>query len=74
MTDNKPLATNHKSGKNKATIFFALTALLDQVLVCLIYGLLYDFSSEISDAPSNDAYMLVAIMTIMVVVGTFGFI
>ena len=43
-------------------------------MVCVLYGLLYDFSSDVSDATTNDAFMLVAIMTIMVLIGTFAFI
>lgn len=66
--------TTHTTVRNKATIFFAISVLLDQIMVCLLYGLLFDFNSDISNSTSNDAYMLVAVMTIMVVIGTFAFI
>ena len=59
---------------NKITIAFALSMLLDQIMVCLLYGFLYDFNSDVLNATQADAIMLVAIMTIMVIIGTRGFI
>ena len=58
---------------NKITIAFALSLLLDQVMVCLLYGFLYDFNSDILNATQSDAVILVAIMTIMVIIGTRDF-
>ena len=43
--------------------------LLEQVLVCLIYGFLFNFHEDIEDAGFMGDAVLISIMTILVIVG-----
>lgn len=59
----------YRHGTNKPNIAFAIALFLDQALVCLLYGLIYNFDSHISNTPIFDEYVLVGLMTLMVIVG-----
>ena len=54
---------------NKSGIIFGLFVFLDQIMVCLLYGFLFEFHPHVMNAPVFDELMLVAVMTIMVIVG-----
>ena len=43
-------------------------------MVCLLYGFLFEFHPDMINAPVFDELMLVAVMTIMVIVGIPHFI
>ena len=61
--------TYQKSRTNRIGISFIITAFFDQILVCLMYGLLYDFNPDVRSSQEFDDLLLISIMTILVIVG-----
>ena len=73
-TDERQVTTKgtyERPSVNRIGISFIITAIFEQILVCLLYGLLFDFNSDVRNSHDLDDLLLVSIMTILVIVGNF---
>ena len=61
--------TYQKSSVNKTGVSFIISMIFEQVMVCLLYGLLFDFNTDVRNSYDFDDLFLVSIMTILVLVG-----